>query len=119
MELVGRARRGGINDPLAVDGNMRSCTVERLLGEDACRLENAIRFGRHTPEIARAQRDIAVAHEDNLLAVSRPGGLRVAVPDADIQALPRIAMIAGQRDRLAVPVPVANPTHVDVERAGR
>ncbi len=43
----------------------------------------------------------------------------MAVPGAHIQPVPLIAVIAGERDRLSVPPPIANPAHVNIERPAR
>ena len=117
VKLIGRAGGGRVDNALAVDGNLRPGAIQRLLLQDADRLADTARFGRHAPQIARAEAGIAIAHEHDLRAIGSPGRLRVAIPETHVEALAGMAVIEGQGDGLAVPMPVAKLAQVDVEVA--
>src|SRR5258708_33324899 len=98
IELVGSSTGGGVNDSLAVNGDMGTGSVKRLLGQDRYGFFDSILFDGHAPQMAGAQRNGAVGKKDDLFAIGSPRRFHMEVPEGEIQPVADVAIVFGESD---------------------
>ena len=123
VELVGRPPRRRVDEAPPVAGDVGPGPVQRLLAQHRHRVDDAAGGGGHAQDVARAEGDVAVRHQQQLVALGALGSRgeprrgQVHVPRAEVQPVGGVGVIGGDRHLVAGPPAVLDRPHRDVEVA--
>ena len=119
VELVGGAAGRRIDEPPAVARHVGPRAVQRLLAQHRDGVVDAAGAGRHAQHVTRAERDVPVRDQEQLVPVRQPRRRQVHVPAAEVEPVAAEVVVARHRGGGAVPAAVRQRPDVHVEVAAR
>ena len=116
-ELIRRTGGRGINEPLPIDGDIRTGPIEGLFREHRHALFEAVCRHWSPDDVPRAERHLVIGDHQQFPGVGHPGRCDVHVPGAEVEPLLAVALVPGERHLCGAECAVRELTDVDVEVA--